>query len=668
MDLGGIKMYENIDKFKYIRGFLISDFEVNKHFISKEWVKFKNDYYHFYFDSNTKWKYLDSKEGIWGALIGSCIDPINKTNDSEFILNHVINLYNKSNDKLFDYIENLVGRYVFIIGNGNNSIIFTDATGMRSTFYSTNKNIIASHAKLIHEIDNNKLNNDIDLKWLTQYTNYQLPGNTTPFDGVYFLIPNHLLEWPNNIIRRYFPRKPILYTDMDTIVEQITENTKTQLKILAQSNKFIFSLSGGVDSRTSLALIKDYSDITKFFTYYFTNSNDPTYKGSDTLNLDFKIVNDIKDNLQLDHTFIPIDRAETTSETFLNFKEILSNNTFLNHSALLAKEYLDNFGMNNYIHIRSNIYGVGRPVFRNLIKSNVSNPGLDDFIKVYNRNAVNDKKIREIYSEYLNHFSPLNVYNYDPFDLLYWENRLGTWHSQLIIQSDISHDTHIFVNSQNLLKNLLSLPVSMRKNGEILLEIIEHNWPLLKFWDINNDSTLLTKYNSKINTYNSKLDKIKFLGGNIKDKNKVVPINFEKYDTSANFNIDKNAPQLGDFAEAILKYDFNGQSNNEIIIHLRNTYENPKNTGRLKYQIIVNDNLILEEDIAHWRETNQIIIPSNKLLPVTTLKIRVLATKNCEEWNWGKAGTIIIEKISLRKSTSVAELKASSPYSTILEN
>lgn len=652
----------NYSSLKYTRGFLLADHEVNSENLVN-WKSLKNNHYYFYFNERVNWNYYENGE-YWGCLVGSCLDPFNSTDQLNEILEKAVNLYMNSNDSLYDYTETLVGRYLFILGKNKDVLIFSDATGMKSIFYHSEKRIIATHAKLINDITSDGLSENVNLGWLSQYSNYHLPGHFTPYKNVYYLIPNHSLTWPNIEVKRYFPRSPIIYDHLDQKTDEIIEHTYQQLKLLSKKHKFIFSLSAGMDSRTSLSFMKDYLDQTTFFTYYFTDSSDPNYKGSDVLNLDHKVVNSMSSDLRLNHLSLPVDRAISKKEGFEEFKNILKQNTFLNHSANLAKFYIDYFGIDDYLHIRSTLYEIGRPVNRTKLKSKSEILDVNDAIKIYSAKAIQDNDVKKLMTSYMDMHNPNNNFNFDPFDLFYWESRMGTWHSQLLIQSDVSHDTHIFMNSHLLLRNMLSFPLAMRKNRELFMNIIDRNWPILRFWGINEDKTLLADINPHLSKSSLNLSDLEFSSGNSK-KDVDIPVSYQKYETSAVFYIDKNAPNKNDFAEAIINLKLNPNQLNEIIIHLKSPFENPKNKGRMKYQVFYDEEPIIEEDISMWRETNQIIIPIKKGTSNLKLKVRIIAIKNCEPWNWGKAGTLIIEKISLRKGHTVENVTASSPYSKI---
>src|SRR5699024_3239897 len=122
------------------------------------------------------------------------------------------------------------------------------------------------------------------------------------------LIPNFYLNLSNGEKKRFFPRENNKYRNTEEIEKFNTVEFlwKEQLKHFVNNNeKLIFSLSGGADSRLSLAMAKDYmSDIESFpYTPHEKDIKPETAKDK-LLYLDKVIVNQILDNINLNHRFL----------------------------------------------------------------------------------------------------------------------------------------------------------------------------------------------------------------------------------------------------------------------------------------------------------------------------------------------------------------------------
>jgi hypothetical protein len=61
---------------------------------------------------------------------------------------------------------------------------------------------------------------------------------------------------------------------------------------------------------------------------------------------------------------------------------------------------------------------------------------------------------------------------FDPLDILYWEHSLPAWQGLQLQDYELSHQTVSLFNNQNLLVQLLSLPLSSRLNDEAQRSIV----------------------------------------------------------------------------------------------------------------------------------------------------------------------------------------------------
>lgn len=666
-------MSYSCEEFTYARGFLLTASKRNT-LINLNWKELCKGEYFFYFHPYSTYA-ISERVDDWVCVVGQCVDTFNETTSLEHISKIILDKLKYNAESFLDYLEMLSGRFAILTHVNGETYIYNDATGMQSVFYHQNTVAVGSHAKLVAEITNSKKSTQVRLDWIKEPGTYHLPGNFTPYENVFYLLPNHRRNIDSNFTERFFPRENLIEKDIDEVRDIVVSESHKQLGLLTQEYKLLFSLTGGLDSRTTLATMKNYVDLSTIFTYYYTHSKDHNYKGNNSLYKDRDIVNKITENISLNHRFLPIDYASNQESDFLELREKLKSNTFLNHNSLLAKLYVDHFGGGDFLHIRSNIQGITKANFRKKFRFKNKLANLSDIIKCTNPSLLNDELAVNAFKKWLQEYSPNVGYNYDPFDLLYWETRMATWHSQLILQSDLAFQTHTLINSHYILKSMLALPRKQRENKSVYYNIIEKEWPILLFWDINKDknlyeinkqqSSIIRKLNSGIHNF-----KITYYGGNILSDSR-VPAKHYKDKSSEVFYIQKIAPEKGDYAIAEIPINIGTDENKEYILNLEvcSPYNKPKNIGRLKYQVFLNEKKILEEDVAQWGLTNQIFIPIDSDKTHQNLSIRVLALKDCEEWNWGKAGRIRIEKVEVveKPNEMPNKLIFSSPFSTVDE-
>ncbi len=100
-----------------------------------------------------------------------------------------------------------------------------------------------------------------------------MPANYSPVENVLVLTPNTFLDSKNKTVVRFWPRENLENNTLDNVVESVIKYTDIQLKLLKNKYKIINSLSGGMDSRRTLALLKEHVDDITFFTYSRKNFN-----------------------------------------------------------------------------------------------------------------------------------------------------------------------------------------------------------------------------------------------------------------------------------------------------------------------------------------------------------------------------------------------------------
>jgi hypothetical protein len=99
----------------------------------------------------------------------------------------------------------------------------------------------------------------------------------------------------------------------------------------------------------------------------------------------------------------------------------------------------------------------------------------------------NDEKVIKKFEEFIEitDFSENMIYNYDYRDLFMWEYKMCQWHSWLLLESDMAHDTFIIYNNREILSKMLSLPYKDRINCKIFKGMIKRLWSELLEFPVN---------------------------------------------------------------------------------------------------------------------------------------------------------------------------------------
>src|SRR5699024_1363858 len=352
--------------------------------------------YHYYYDSDSRKKIYNDDESfiiIHGLFVHIDPEKGDITEDSPKLL---LRLFNKNYDQFLEKLDYLGGRFIVIIGDRDNLYVYPDATGSRTAYYSKDLKSISSHSKLLKEvfsIPNDPLSS-------TTY-DYRIFFDYSLFSNVESLIPNFYLNLNNGEKNRFFPRENNRYrnTAENEKFSTVEFLWKEQLKHFVNTNdKMIFSLTGGADSRLSLAMSKDYIADIESFTYTpYERDIKPETDRDELLYLDKVIVNQMLDNLNLNHRFLyhrdenlSLDKNENTT---------IMKNTVRNHGKGLLPYYLRHFHESHIIHIRANLLEIGRAQYitdrsRNSVTS-IENHARHKLLKNLKSSDVKYKNIEE---------------------------------------------------------------------------------------------------------------------------------------------------------------------------------------------------------------------------------------------------------------------------------
>ena len=478
----------NLERILYCRGYCFLDSS-----ISFEFPTYFNKYrldenYSFYSDDSNQISVMHINND-WIVLCGLIIDTYDSSLDINSIANNIYQYLSISENYFLEYLDSLSGRFILAYKYNNKCYFYNDACGMKSAYYFLkNKKIISSHQNLVKNISG-----ITELSFVTQVPkeekipfSYGYPGRTTTIKDIYQLTPNTRINLNNSSIERFFPREDLEKTNCFSSVEMfVKRNFQNQISYLKRTKlKPVISLTAGYDSRFTLASLKEELKNFIFF----------TYKSHEAHNIDLLMGKDISERLELCHRILLIKDEDKNDKLFSQFCNIMAKNSFYVHNYIVAYKYLLSFlGLSSFqsqfIHIRSNLAEIGRLFYglhsREEIFTSV------DMIKLWKRYKSDTNNIEEIKYAFDDFYITTNfghLYNYNPNDIFYWEHRMGTWLSQVLVESDPAFDTLILFNNRKVLKALLSVPTEARKNNTIFYNIINNFLPELKDYPINPNS------------------------------------------------------------------------------------------------------------------------------------------------------------------------------------
>lgn len=639
----------------YKRGFVLADRPVNSP--HTHWPVRQLPGYWLCYDPLNSLTVVEH-EDRWCALLGMVIDVFDPELTPQQIVSNLVKHACSSYTAFLDYLDYLNGRFILILGDRIEARLYQDACGMRSVFYSTEHCLVSSHLDLLSKFLSKAMIDENIIEYIAKYSSYHLPGFFTPIQNTRILTPNTSLNLSNRQVERFFPREPLSPKHPDQVFDTVDRLLSVQADLLSRNFQLMVSLTAGLDSRTTLALFKKVRDQVLFFTYFKSNESGLDEMNSDVLQQDKKIAQEIATNLDLHHILIELDYQNQDGRAYQQFQQVMNRNTYLHHNHYLAKEYLDKLP-HDRLHIRSNI----NEIFRNFYQKQIKTPMPAGFPPetmafCYSNKARHDEKIQE----YFAHFAAIvgfdEIYNYDPFDMFYWEYRLGHWHANLLLESDNAHNTYCLFNNRIILKTILSLPRSLLAENYILHRLIDKHWPLLRYWPIN---------------FDKKGDELFSFGEiNLEDgevfastaEGDPIPFYITHKGHRALFYIDVNAPKKGDHLVFRKRIPVETGSGYLMVLGIQSPYERRKLRGRMEYLVKLDGVEICYEDIADWSQLNLIQIVFQAQSNECVLEVEIRALRDCETWNWGRAAKVVVQSVSLQEIDYYGKTMAthSSPF------
>lgn len=647
-------LFNPYKKLLYKRGFIFSNKKIkppHNHWISRK----INDYwlYHdplLHFVSTTK-------SNSFCGILGYVFDILDPTKKSENITSTLLDSLLKSKSEFLDGLDLLSGRFLVILYYNNEFELYQDACGLRSVYYSTESCVVSSHVNLL--IDNLE-NVEIDERFtglLDKYTSYHLPGHFTNYKNVFILTPNTFLNVPSMQVKRFFPREDLVTQQPEKVYEITSELLHNQIKHLVENYQLLISLTAGLDSRATLSLTKNIRDRIQYFTYFksINKGLDPMIMS--ILERDKETVQDLIDNLDINHLMIDINYEKLESRNYKQFSKMMKKHTYIHHNHYLAWQYYSLLPKEN-LHIRSTVNGIFRKTYDSgkKISKNLSPTSMT---YLYSPKATGDERIHKYFEEYADVSELDKIFNYDPYVLFYWSYRLGAWHSNILLESDISFDTFCLFNNRILLNTILSLPDSYLEEDYVLRKIITNHWPVLNFWEVNSKGYSLG--NAK--KYFDELAALDIEGNNIYSGN-LIPFNKNIQNGIISFYMDVNAPKEGDVVTFRQLFETIPNQGYILFVSVQSPYMKPKNIGRMDYRLLINGTVIMKEDIALWGLPNGVTILFQSKGDECLLEVKIFAIKDCEPWSWGRAGEMKIKDIELKsvEYSGPALITTSSPY------
>jgi len=385
-----------------------------------------------------------------------------------------------------DFFEDLAhacGRHVVLFRRGGSpnggadgswgpSWLVTDATGMKPAFRTLGApRLVASHAGLAAEAAGR--GRAPDLAFRKGY-----PGLRTPFEDVLLLTPNTRLNLDDGTVERFWPARAIAPLTSDAAAALAGGWMQAAFDHLAARHAPVVSVTGGLDSRVTLAMTRRHPDIPLFT--YFRRAGLETDAADRAFAAAFG---------RATGRAVRVFTLSEGAPTDPGFLRLLERNTYFDHIRRAAWTYHQAFAaLPGAVHLRSNLAEIGREFWKHK-RFPVATPV--DLARIYL--AERSEYPAGYVFAVIERFAELDAVtgllaagdHVDVKSLLYWEHRMAAWHSQVTAEGDPAFDTVSLYNCRRLLETLLAVPRPDRLRGVVPRRIIAARWPELTRFPVN---------------------------------------------------------------------------------------------------------------------------------------------------------------------------------------
>ncbi|MFD2759368.1 hypothetical protein [Gulosibacter faecalis] len=451
--------------------------------------------YHLYFDeileidvavSGPDWCLVVGK--AWPLSSGK-ISP-----DSTSVARQLLDLHVQGWDQAVEEaLYDVAGRYMIMLKREHDVLrVYNDACGTRSVYYNSLRREVASHFDILDRLTPETSSGEpygVPLK-------LEKLWDKTANENVRSLIPNFRLDLIEGTQTRFFGTDPNMARSLSeegrfALIERLWKEQLQKLVEVSGDLPIAFSMTGGFDSRTSLAMAREYKDLFTSFTYTTQGAVDG--KEADTnwgraMALDYSTVRKMEEFLPLGHSYIA--RAQKHATWVAANSGILDRNQTRTHGRWILPGYLELFSDPRTIHLRGNLQEIGR---LHMGRSAASPEKRFVQLITYGTNLAKDDLARLVdYTSagYEKHRYPEVTDNYDIGDIWYWEHRHGRWYSEVLNETDTVFDTVSPINVRRILDCYLAFPEFERKQAYAQYTLTHRNHPSLLFFGINSADDL----------------------------------------------------------------------------------------------------------------------------------------------------------------------------------
>ncbi|MDO5557636.1 MAG: 7-cyano-7-deazaguanine synthase [Clostridia bacterium] len=468
------------------RGYLITDRKIDntdEYPFYDNWKVHKIKTFNVYVHKDQDfYEFTDDKLSI--IMIGHAYNPFDMKYDENELLKDALDAYKKNKETFFDKISEFTGIHLIVVFENDKLIAVQDCAGIKSCYFGiiNSKKYITSHPQLVADICNLEMDEFVKkLVSLKCYNigNRYLPGNITPYKELKRLGGNTYTQCIKNFkINRFYPTKEHFEVKNEKqykeCINKIAILMNKNIELASKKwNNCAISLSGGMDSKTTLATANGLYDKFKYFSFI----------SKDSEAIDSNAAHEICNSLKLKHEIYNIPSSNEEVKDFEILKKIINHNTsyFMNLPNHELRKYIYLYRLNGYdIELKSWVSEIARVFIERKYGMKMPQKLNERQFNIFQTRYFMCPKVMHkadmYYYEFMKEIELREpIYNYEHADLFYWESRLGAWGTSVISSLDIAHKITMPFNNRKLIEVYLYFQHKDRKNDRVHKDVIEYS-------------------------------------------------------------------------------------------------------------------------------------------------------------------------------------------------
>lgn len=418
----------------------------------------------------------DPSSGDFVLVVGYVMDLAAEHDEAALVAKTLLHSLNVGEKRLFEKLRDLCGRHVIIYRQQGRVSAVGDACATKAMFYANDRPLLGSHFKLVSDLAGQGPSEQRLQRKMRQSRRgcYGYAAGTTPDRNVSLLLANMVLRLPEMKAQRFYPSSDLPYLDVASASAELLRLFSVQAALVASRFHVFVSLTAGLDSRVSLSVLRPHIENVRAFSYCTQSAHE----------VDVRVAREIARRAGVPYQVIGT--AVDSKERLKAFASVISENNYHRHNVVAAYEYLHLFPV-GAAHVRSNLFEIGRAFYRAQSKR-PSALGPDEMGRLYFREYSRPAD-PDIYSAFAQYAGGSNfeggLFNYDPYDVFYWEQRMSCWHAMVVLEADPSVETILMFNSRRCIELALAVDRAERVKGSVFRSVIQSAWPMLMDFPVN---------------------------------------------------------------------------------------------------------------------------------------------------------------------------------------